>query len=402
MKLLQINSTLNWGSTGRIAEEIGKAVLSKGWESHIAYGRYCNNSVSQVIKIGNKWDVYNHVLQTRLFDNHGLTSRKATKYLIRQIKEISPDIIHLHNIHGYYLNYQLLFDFLSKIDIPIVWTLHDCWLFTGHCSHYSCIGCKRWRTLCHDCPQEKAYPSSWLMDRSEQNFRDKLYAFTSVKNMTLVPVSEWLAVELQQSFLKDYPIQVIYNGIDTDEFSPLHIKKNNLGLEDKFTILGVASVWSSRKGLADFIKLRKILSDDYNIVLIGLDEKQIKHLPKGVIGIKRTNSVQELAAYYSVSDVFLNPTWEDNFPTTNLEALSCGTPVITYRTGGSTEAIDADTGFVVEQGDISTVRNVVRLVEKSGKHRWSLACRKRAVKLYDKRERYLEYLQLYEKIIFSR
>lgn len=197
MKLLQINSTLNWGSTGRIAEEIGQVVLSKGWESYIAYGRQCNKSKSQSFRIGGDWAVYNHGLQTRLLDNHGLASRKETKHFIKQIERISPDVIHLHNIHGYYLNYSLLFDFLSKVNIPVVWTLHDCWAFTGHCSHYSYVGCNRWHTLCYDCPQKGDYPASCLIDRSEQNFRDKLRAFTLVKNMTLVPVSEWLAGEVR-------------------------------------------------------------------------------------------------------------------------------------------------------------------------------------------------------------
>ena len=199
--------------------------------------------------------------------------------------------------------------------------------------------------------------------------------------------------------MKDYPVRVIHNGIDIGVFTPMQICKSDLGLEDKFMILGVASVWSPRKGLADFIKLRKSLSDDFCIVLIGLDEKQIKELPNGIIGIKRTNNIQELAGYYSVSDVFFNPTWEDNFPTTNLEALSCGTPVITYCTGGSVEAIDDNTGFIVEQGDITSVMNIVRLIKKSGKQLWSSACRGRAAKIYDKRERYAEYLQLYERLI---
>lgn len=399
MKLLQINSVLNWGSTGRIAEEIGQMVLDKGWDSYIAYGRQYNKSKSHTLKIGNDYAVYNHGLQTRLQDNHGLSSRKETQHFIKQIEIINPDVIHLHNIHGYYLNYSLLFDFLFKVNIPVVWTLHDCWPFTGHCSYYSYVECKRWRTLCHDCPQKRDYPSSWFIDRSEQNFRDKLRAFTSVKNMILVPVSEWLAGEVQQSFLGKYPIQVIHNGIDVTTFSPMQASKLDLGLKEKFVILGVANVWSQRKGMRDFFSLREKLSDEYVIVLVGLDDKQIKHLPEGIVGIKRTNSVQELAAYYSASDVFLNPTWEDNFPTTNLEALSCGTPVITYRTGGSIEAVDSNTGFIVEQGDIVAVVNIVKQIKGTGKQWWASACRERAIRLYDKRETCKKYLQLYESLL---
>jgi putative colanic acid biosynthesis glycosyltransferase len=399
MRILQINVTANWGSTGHIAEEIGRVVQEKGWESYMAYGRNFVSSTSNLLHVNTWRDYYIHIFRTRVFDQHGLGSVKATRKLISEIEKIAPSIIHLHNIHGYYINYPILFAYLSKIDIPIVWTLHDCWTFTGHCSHYSYVGCERWRTLCHDCPQPRAYPSSWMIDRSEQNFRDKLHAFTSVGNMILVPVSEWLAGEIRYSFLKNYPMRVIHNGIDTEIFKPKEISKSDLGLDEKFTILGVASVWSLHKGLADFIKLREKLSNEYMIVLIGLDENQIKQLPAGIIGIRRTNSVQELAVYYSVSDVFLNPTWEDNFPTTNIEALSCGTPVITYRTGGSVEAVDDNTGFIVEQGDIVAVVNIVKQIKEKGKQWWASACRERVVRLYDKRERYEEYLQLYESLL---
>lgn len=398
MKLFQINATLNWGSTGRIAEEIGQAAISKGWESHIAYGRYSNGSASHAVQIGNRWDVYSHALQTRLFDNHGLASGKVTENLIEKIRDIDSDIIHLHNIHGYDLNYKLLFDFLSHANKPVVWTLHDCWPFTGHCAYYSYAGCYRWKTLCHDCPQKKSYPTSWLIDRSKQNYSDKKQAFMSVKNLTLVPVSNWLAGEVRQSFLKNCPIRVIHNGIDTSMFFPKQLAKNELGLENKFLVLGVASVWSPRKGLADFIELRKLLPDDYGMVLIGLDDRQIKNLPKGIIGVKRTNSVKELASYYSAADIF-NPTWEDNFPTTNLEALACGTPVITYRTGGSVEAVDEYTGFVVEQGDLNASIDKMRYIKNIGKRKYEDACRKRAVSCFDKKDRYTEYLELYNELL---
>ena len=295
MRILQINVTANWGSTGHIAEEIGRVVQEKGWESYMAYGRNFVSSTSNLLHVNTWRDYYIHIFRTRVFDQHGLGSVKATRKLISEIEKIAPSIIHLHNIHGYYINYPILFAYLSKIDIPIVWTLHDCWTFTGHCSHYSYVGCERWRTLCHDCPQPRAYPSSWMIDRSEQNFRDKLHAFTSVGNMILVPVSEWLAGEIRYSFLKNYPMRGIHNGIDTEIFKPKEISKSDLGLDEKFTILGVASVWSLHKGLADFIKLREKLSNEYMIVLIGLDENQIKQLPAGIIGIRRTNSVQELA-----------------------------------------------------------------------------------------------------------
>lgn len=398
-KLLQINSTLNWGSTGRIVDEIGRAAINKGWESYIAYGRYSNETISQFFKIGKNKDVYNHVFQSRLFDNHGLASRNATEHFIEQIEKINPDVIHLHNIHGYYLNYSIFFDFLSKRDIPIIWTLHDCWSFTGHCAHYSYIGCQYWRTLCHNCPQKHDYPKSWFMDCSKSNHLKKQRAFTSVKNMTLVPVSEWLASEVRQSFLKKYPIRVISNGVDTDVFTPMQLKKTDLCIVDKFMILGVANVWSARKGLADFIALREKLSDDYVIVLIGLNERQIKKMPDGIIGIRRTNSMQDLAKYYSVADIYLNTSVEETFGLTTVESLSCGTPAIVYNSTACPEIVSSDTGFIVEPGDIEGIVDVINHIKNSKKKKQIQICRNFAVQQYDKQNKYMDYIRLYEDIL---
>lgn len=399
-KLLQINSTINWGSSGHIAEEIGQIAISKGWESYIAYGRYSSESISHSIQIGSRWEVYNHLLRTRLFDNHGLASKKATKSLINQIVNINPDVIHLHNIHGYYLNYKLLFEYLSIINKPVVWTLHDCWSFTGHCSHYSYVGCNRWRTLCHDCPQKGSYPSSWFVDRSEHNYRDKLRAFTSVRNMTLVPVSEWLAREAKQSFLKKYPIQVICNGIDTDVFSPQQVCKADLGLDDRFMILGVANVWSLRKGLKDFIKLRERLPEsEYMIVMVGLNDNQIKNLPKGIIGIKRTNNAQELAQYYSAANIYFNASVEETFGLTIAESLSCGTPAIVYNSTACPEVLSSETGFIVEPNDVDAVVNIVKHVKRNKQEKTALICRDFAIREYDKEKKYIEYMNLYDNIL---
>ena len=398
MKIFQINTTLNWGSTGRIAEEIGILLQNQGNDSYIAYGRYNNPSQSMDICIGGKLDFYFHALQTRLFDKHGLSSTNATKKLLKQIESVNPDIIHLHNIHGYYVNYQLLFAYLSKFNVPVVWTLHECWSFTGHCSHFSFINCDRWKTGCHHCPQKRNYPASILFDRSKNNYRDKKNAFASLKNMTIIPVSNWLANEVRQSFLKKYPIKVIHNGIDLEVFKP-HKANMKLDIKGKYVVLGVASGWEERKGLKDFIKLRSLLSSEFSIVLIGLKKKQIESLPEEIIGIPRTNSVKELAEYYSMANVYFNPTWEDNFPTTNLEALACGTPVITYRTGGSIEAVDDKTGFIVEQGDLNMSVEIIQKICKEGKEKYTNACRQRAVRLYNKNDRYEEYIQLYNSLL---
>jgi putative colanic acid biosynthesis glycosyltransferase len=402
--LFQINSVINSGSTGRIAEEIGQEAMKNGWESYIAYGRLARTSQSKLIKIGSDWDIKWHGLQTRLFDRHGLASTNATKKLVEKIKEIKPDIIHLHNIHGYYINIEILFRYLKDANIPVVWTLHDCWPMTGHCAYFTFVGCDKWKTQCFSCPQKKNYPGSFFLDRSQQNYKQKRKLFTSVHDITIVPVSNWLADIVKQSYLKDYPIRVINNGIDVNVFSPQSRDGIRLkyGLADKFVLLGVATEWGRRKGLHDFIELSKILKDDEIIVLVGLKEDQIKMLPENIIGITRTESTQELAEFYSSADVFVNPTWEDNFPTTNLEAMACGTPVVTYRTGGSPEALTPKTGFVVEQGDLASIRKAIDTVKSKGKAFYSAACRERTTKMFNKNDRYAEYLQLYEQMLSER
>lgn len=392
-KLLQINVTANWGSTGRIAEGIGECAINDGWESWIAYGRGNPLSKSHLIPIGTVFDMYLHGIQTRLLDNHGLASKFVTKSFINQVKQLKPDVIHLHNIHGYYINYELLFDFLKEWGGPVIWTLHDCWPFTGHCAHYTYSKCDFWQTHCHNCPQLGNYPASILIDRSIRNFDDKRNAFFGLKNLFLTPVSNWLEGELKKSFLKDYPTTVIHNGIDIINFRPTPVIK-----KEKKHILGVASVWDTRKGLNEFKILRKQLPLDYKITLIGLSPKQIHALPDGINGVERTNSISELAEWYSKATVFVNPTLEDTFPTTNLEALACGTPVITYCTGGSPEAIDNNTGIVVPYHDTYSLGNAIKYVcdEKPFN---SYDCRHRAENLFDQKKAFTEYINLYHSIL---
>lgn len=397
-KLLQINITANWGSHGKIAEGIGNVVMSHGWESHVAYGRCANPSSSHLYHIGSMMDERIHGVGSRLFDNHGLMSKRATIQLLRYVEQLNPDIIHLHNIHGYYLNYPELFSFLSQANKPVVWTLHDCWPYTGHCAHYMYVQCDRWKTHCEHCPQKRSYPASLLLDRSSRNYDMKKQAFLSVPNLTLVPVSKWLEGDLRQSFLKDCRIQQIYNGIDINVFKPQMdtkaiIGKYNIPL-DKRVLLGVASNWW-RKGFDDFLQLRRLLDDRYVIVLVGLDEKRINSLPTGVIGIRRTENVSDLCGLYSLADVFLNLTLEDNMPTTNLEALACGTPVITYRTGGSHEAIDEQTGNVVMQGDLDSVCKLVESICNRGKTVYASACRQRVLANFCSIKQFEDYYDLY-------
>ncbi len=401
--LLQINVTANAGSTGRIAEEIGLKAIASGWDSYIAYGRNERPSVSKLIRVGNDMDVKLHGIQTRLFDRHGLGSKKATIEFIKKTETIKPDIIHLHNIHGYYINYPVLFSFLQKIKIPIVWTLHDCWSITGHCSHFTYIKCEKWKTQCHSCPQKSSYPASYFLDRSKKNYILKKDLFNSVSNLTFVPVSNWLSDLLKESFLQNYPIKVINNGIDTKVFKPYENSdfRDKYGLKGKILLLGVASIWGQKKGLNDFIELSKQLDSHCRIVLVGLTTKQIQQLPKSIIGITRTENIQTLAEIYSTSDVFINPTYEDTFPTTNLEALSCGTPVITYKTGGSPEAIDDLTGIVVERGNIKQLIKAIEQVRKNGKEHYTDACRNRAIQYYNKDDRFEDYISLYNEILYK-
>ena len=402
--ILQINSTANWGSTGRIAEQINLAAQAKGWETYIAYGRNVNPSASELIPIGDRIGQGLHLLESRLLDRHGLGSKWATKQLVNRIERIHPDIIHLHNIHGYYLNYPILFDYLKRANIPVVWTLHDCWAFTGHCSHFVTAKCERWREGCYNCPlKSKEYPVSWGLDRSRENWLLKQKSFRGVKSMVLTPVSEWLSDLAKESFLGAYPVHCIHNGIDLNMFRPIgqrDIVCRRWGIDSrKYIVLGVASVWEQRKGLNDFITLSRTLSKDAIIVLVGVTAKQKAHLPHNILGVSRTNDVTELAELYTAADVYVNPTYADTFPTTNLEALACGTPVVTYRTGGSPEAIDELTGIVVEQGDLFALASAIDTVCKNGKAYYSDACRKRAVQHFNKDDRFNDYIRLYEEML---
>lgn len=405
-KLLQINPVIRVNtSTGRIMQEIGELAMQNGWECHIAYSkgrdgiRECR---SDIIPVGNKWSTAWHGIETRLFDRHGLASSHATRQFVRKIEEICPDVVHIHNIHGYFLNYQILFDYLSKAGIPVVWTVHDCWLYTGHCYYYSFAGCDRWQTGCHHCPQKKEFPTSLFCDRSRRNFEDKKAAFTSMPldGMTIVPVSEWIRNEMRRSFLSAYPFRVIHNGINTDIFNIYDDRqvRKTFGLGNRHILLGVASIWSREKGLDDFIRMAGMLNEDEVVVLVGIKPEDRKRLPDNVVGIARTENIRQLAELYAAADVFVNPTWQDNYPTVNMEAIACGTPVVTYRTGGSVEVITPATGMIVEQGNLSELLKSIREIESKGKASYQEACRKYALLNFKKEDRYMEYLRLYEEL----
>jgi glycosyltransferase involved in cell wall biosynthesis len=401
--LFQISIEVNSGSIGRIAEHIGSVAMQHGWDSYITYARNYLPSKSKTIKIGSKWDIYWHGINTRLFDNHCLKSTNATKKLIRQIQEIKPDIILMHHIHGYFLNMRILFSYLSKINIPVLWVFHDCWSITGHCAYFDYAGCAKWLDGCYKCPQKNTYPASIFFDCSKRNYQLKKELFTSVANMTIIPVSKWLGEIIGRSFLNKYPIQVIPNGIDIDIFSP-QPKLNNIRkkfkLENKFVILGVASTWEPRKGLNDFVKLNEIIDhNSYKIILVGLTKKQIRCLPKEIWGIERTESVQELAELYSVADLHISFSVEETFGLTIIESMSCGTPVVVYNCTALPELITDKTGLVVETGNLNDAYEKIQIIKRKGKQFYSQHCRQRAVLHYDKRERFKDYINLFHQLL---
>ena len=390
------------GSTGKIVEGIANVLLDKGHTVKIAYG-YGSSTHPNAVCFGQHRAQYIHKVMSHMFDMQGLWSKADTRRLINIIKDFKPDVINLHNLHGNYLNYPLFFKFLKSYDAKVVWTLHDCWSFTGHCPHFVFCGCDKWKTECHHCPQLSMYPASDFWDGSKRNHRLKKENFTGFGNkMTIVAVSEWLANLVRQSFWKTTQIQVIHNGIDLDLFQPASTSdiesarlKYNLG-EDK-VILAVAAPWSKRKGFDDLMKLSELLPKGYKLMMVGLNEEQLRNLPDNIIGIRRTENAKELAILYSVASVFVNTTYEDCFPTVNLEALGCGTPVITYRTGGSPEAIDELTGVVINQGDINGLKQAIESIATSSGS-INQKCRQRALDNFTASMAFTRYSELFEQL----
>lgn len=390
MKVLQINSVCGVGSTGKIAVDLAKELKENGHDSLICYGRGNGTGWDNTYKIGSDFSTNMHGLVSRLFDKHGLGSKNETKRLVEKIKEYNPDVVHLHNIHGYYVNYEILFKFLKDFNKPVVWTLHDCWSFTGHCTYFDAINCYKWETHCNKCPQKTRYPISLIADNSKDNFDRKKKIFTLVNKMIFVTPSNWLSRLVRKSFLSKYEVITINNGINLKVFKPtISTFRQKYNLENAKIILGVASIWSSRKGFDDFLVLSKMLSENERIVLVGLDDNQLKLLPSNIIGIKRTQDQNELAGLYSTANIFVNPTYEDNYPTTNLEAQACGTPAITYNTGGSIESVNSD--CVVNKGDIAALKLCIDKCEKG-----NISTQNFSVELSSKK-----YMQLYNEIMLK-
>jgi len=399
MKILQINSVCGYGSTGGIAIDIYKNLEDHGHECVIAYGRgYAPDRIKN-IRIGSKFDNFMAFVQTRIFDNHGFSSIKATRDFIIKAEEFNPDVIHLHNIHGYYINIDLLFRYLKESGKPVIWTLHDCWAFTGHCAHFDYIGCTKWENRCQKCPQKRRYPKSIIVDNSKSNYEKKSKLFSSISNLTIVVPSDWLGRLTMKSFLKKSPTRIIYNGVDLSVFkNRISNFRSVYNIENKFVILGVASIWDNRKGLNYFLEIAYQMDDKCRIVLVGLDDAQLRRLPSNIIGIKRTNSKQELAEIYSSADVFVNPTLEEVLGLVNLEALACGTPVVTFNTGGSIECIDESCGLVALKENLEDLILKIQVVRNNGKESYSENCIRRVREFFNKDDRYNDYIEIYKEV----
>ena len=398
-KLLQINSVVNTGSTGRIAEQLGQWAIAQGWESYIAYGREARESQSTLIKIGSKLDVYLHAIASKYLDCHGLMSCFATRKFLKQLESIKPDIIHLHNIHGYYVNYPMLFRYLKEKNIPTVITMHDFWLMTGHCAYIN-KSCDRWRKGCGNCPRLDQYPAA-MVDSSAKNWQKKANIFANMPNVTLVPVSHWLGRYVEASLLKNVKQQIIYNGIDIGVFK--FDDKNEVSVSrvdwTKFTIMSIATRWTDANGYSDVMQLSGILPEDCQIVMVGLDNEQMKSLPKNVIGFRKTESFTQLQELYFESDVIFNPNTEVTFGLVTVESMACGTPAIVLRDTAGEELVDEQTGFIVD--NVEQVLDLIPVLKKKNKVQMVSTCRQRFVEMFEAGKQYQKYFELYNQLMMK-
>lgn len=420
MRVLQINQVYKFGSTGRIVYDLQLTAEENGIEMFAAYGyptlvNDVGNEGTRVLCLQpSTLRRKLNILKTRLFDHHGFYNRHETQLLLDWIEEVNPDLIHLHNIHCHYLNVEMLFEYIKNKEIPIIWTLHDCWSFTGHCAYFDISQCNKWKTGCHHCPSTKDYPETWFFDRSKETYNDKKRIFLGVNRLVLCPPSQWLGNLAKESFLKDYKVHVINNGIDTEAFCPIISDlKQRLGIEGKKVLLSVLSGFNIRKGADLLCQIPQMLNENEVLIWVGISEKDIpKAFDSRLIPISHTNSVKELAELYSVADCFINTTLEENFPTVNLEALACGTPVVTFETGGSIESVldgeedikvegtirYSSVGAVVPKRDLNALLTAARRIMYSNLS-YKDVCRKKAVSLYNKRVQYLKYIELYRSIL---
>lgn len=392
MKIVQINGTCGSGSTGKICIAVSELLAKQGVENYILYN-VGKSSYPLGIRYMSGPEIKWQALKSRVFGNYGFQSRSATRRLIAELERISPDVVHLHNLHSHNAHLDMLFSYLKERKIKIFWTFHDCWAFTAYCPYYDIAGCSKWAEEgCGRCPQRARY--SWFFDRSKILYERKKQIFSGL-DMTIITPSRWLANQVKMSFLKEYPVKVINNGIDLSVFYPREtVFRKKYGVENKYILLGVAFDWGRRKGLDVFVRLAERLdSEKFQIVLVGTNEKIDKRLPQNVISIHRTENQAQLAEIYSAVDLFVNPTREENFPTVNMEALACGTPVLTFRTGGSPESLDVNTGVVVDCDDEKALFDVIIHSEEQRPFKREI-CRKRGM-MYNQCDKFMEYVDLY-------
>ena len=416
-----ITSTLS--GQGRLTHDLLRVFPEDEYECHVAYTRGPLMDDKHDFRFGNQWEVYFHGVMTRLTDRQGFYSKAATRQLTDYMDRLGVDLVHLHQLHGYYLHLPTLFGWLKEREVPVIWMQHDCWNFTGHCVHFSSIKCEKWRDGCHHCPIHHEYPAS-VADASAKNYADKYLLFTSLSRVMIITPSKWLKDLVEESFLGVYPVTCIHNGINLKIFRPKQPQEISFSLSRSFSgvgpnyrttnlpndktteqaneqikvVLGLAANFNPSKGYDDFIRLRTMLPDDYVIVMVGVSAKQKRELPDGIIGIEHTRNVEQLVDIYNQAHLFLNLTYNDNFPTTNLEAMACGTSVLTYRTGGSPHAITETTGYVVEQGDLERVRDIVLAHQKTEATINACVARSR---LFDRDTIYTQYQALYRKMLLE-
>lgn len=390
MKVVQLNTTCGVGSTGKICVAVSKLLSEQNIENYILYTSGKSDYPLGIKYAGDKYKKM-QALKSRVFGNNGFNSNFATRKLIKELERIQPDIIHIHNIHGHDCNLTLLFKYIKEKNLKVFWTFHDCWSFTASCPHFTMVKCDKWKTGCERCPQIRQ--TSWFVDRSKTLYQRKMELFKGL-DMTIITPSQWLADLVKESFLKEYPVIVVHNGIDLSVFKPTHSDfRKKYDIKGKFILLGVAFGWGKRKGLDVFIELAKRLDDKYQIVLVGTDESIDKQLPKNIISIHRTKNQTELAEIYTAADLFVNPTREENYPTVNMESIACGTPVITFKTGGSPEILDETCGVVVEYDDVDALeKEIIHIFVNR-----NLRAEDNMAEGFDERERYNEYANLYVK-----
>lgn len=395
MKLVQINTVCS-SSTGKIMGDIQREADAHGYDTISFVGRRKVFPDLRCEKIGNPFSFWLHVILTTAFDLQGYGSYFVTRKMVNRIRQENPDIIHLHNLHGYYLNLRVLFTYLQKeFQGKVFWTFHDCWPFTGHCPHFAAVECEKWREGCGSCPRKNEYPVSLMFDGSKRNYRDKKALFGGLRDLTILTPSEWMKSWVTQSFMGKYPVETVPNGIDLNIFRPRNCGDiyERYGIcRERKTVLGVANVWDARKGLDDFVLLSRELGERYQIVLVGLSRRQIRALPQNIIGIERTQNQEELALLYNCADIFINPSKEESFSLVTIEAIACGTPVIVIGTSAVKELVDERNGIVIADNDLGQYRRAVEDIESRKYGRESVA--ETALK-YDRTKAAMQVIRLY-------